>query len=82
VKKRKNSSYDSDFSEAEDSKYLYQKDFKRHCCIAHKINDHSKPDWRPQFEWVRNDVTIPGKKRKLTQEDNKELNKARVLKSL
>ena len=49
--------------DTEDSAYLYKDKFRRPCCAHGKIVDHSKPLWKPNFNWVRHDVTIPCNKK-------------------
>jgi hypothetical protein len=51
---------------SEGSEFLRQgPQFHRRCCREERVNDHSKPVWKPKFKWERTDFLIPGLNRKL-----------------
>jgi len=57
---------DEEMSSDDSDIYADSDRFVRRCCKKGRIYDHNKPDWEPDFEWVRNEVEIPGLKRKKT----------------
>lgn len=67
--KRSNKNSDDDSSDGA-SEFLRGNHFSRPCCREHRHADHTKPDWKPNFVWERNDYIIPGLKKKKKGKNN------------
>jgi hypothetical protein len=52
--------------------------FHRRCCREERVNDHSKPEWKPKFKWERTDFLIPGLNRKLDSKAKKPVGVAKM----